>query len=48
MAERYERTTQRVKEDFWKGRAGHTLSAAETRSYRQWERRAGEAAASME
>ena len=40
MAERYERTIQRVKENFWKGRSGHTLSAAETRSFRQWERRA--------
>ncbi len=44
MAERYERTIQRVKEGFWKGRAGHTLSAAETRSFRQWERQAALAA----
>ena len=38
MAERYKTTMQRVRDNHWHGRPGHTLSAAETRSYGQWER----------
>lgn len=38
MTERYQRTMQRVRDGHWNGRPGHTLSAAETRSYGHWER----------